>query len=160
MVRLLLHVMVISNPSTSVLTCPKGYPSLAAFLDSDENFMVYRRFGYVQSRLLLEKQDDLRKLETKLDKYDKQVQRTNPINLMTHDLSEEDAEPRRAITEKLEKTFCEYGWFILILKFENFGNVQRAEQLYENFLANSSRITGVGPLWITTKNRRPRKVET
>ena len=46
---------------------PDGYPKLAAFLDSDENFMIYRRFGYLQSQLLLEKQDDLRQLEEQLD---------------------------------------------------------------------------------------------
>ena len=49
---------------------PDGYPKLGAFLDSDDNFMIYRRFGYLQSRLLLEKQDDLRKLEEALDRLD------------------------------------------------------------------------------------------
>jgi len=71
--------------------------------------MVYRRFGSIQSRLLLEKQDDLRKLEEKLDKYDEHVQRTQPINLQTRDLSEEDAAPRKLLTEKIERKFCEYG---------------------------------------------------
>src|SRR5215469_11608832 len=50
---------IFATPTTakhSVYSCPEGYPRLAAFLDSDENFMVYRRFGYLQSRLLLEKQ--------------------------------------------------------------------------------------------------------
>jgi hypothetical protein len=104
---------------TSVLTCPKGYPSLATFLDSDENFMVYRRFGYIQSRLLLEKQDDLQKLENKLDKYDNQVQRTKPVNLITRDLTEEDAGPRRQLMEKIEQKFCEYGQCISIQRIRN-----------------------------------------
>ncbi|KAL2064190.1 hypothetical protein VTL71DRAFT_4684 [Oculimacula yallundae] len=47
-----------------------GYRSLGTFLDSDENFMVYRRFGYLHSRTLLRKQDELRKLESELDDYD------------------------------------------------------------------------------------------
>ena len=33
---------------------------LATFLDSDDCFMVYRRFGFLQSRRLLEKQEELR----------------------------------------------------------------------------------------------------
>ena len=49
---------------------PDGYPKMAAFLDSDENFMVYRRFGYAQSRLLLEQQDIVRRLEYQLESID------------------------------------------------------------------------------------------
>ncbi|CAG8954500.1 hypothetical protein HYFRA_00004413 [Hymenoscyphus fraxineus] len=48
----------------------RGYRSLSTFLDSDENFMVYRRFGYLHSRVLLRKQDQLRTLEDELDDYD------------------------------------------------------------------------------------------
>jgi len=32
--------------------------------------MLYRRFGYLHSRMLLRKQDELRKLEAELDEYD------------------------------------------------------------------------------------------
>ena len=56
--------------SLAVHEMPLGYPQLGAFLDSDDNFMVFRRFGYLQSRLLLDKQDDLRKLEEQLDRLD------------------------------------------------------------------------------------------
>ena len=93
----------------TVSSCPKGYPRLAAFLDSDENFMIYRRFGYVQGRLLLEKQDELRKLEQRLEKYDKQVEKKCSINLMTRDLPPDDTESRKEIMDKLEQRFCEYG---------------------------------------------------
>ncbi|RDW82287.1 hypothetical protein BP6252_03399 [Coleophoma cylindrospora] len=48
----------------------RGYRSLATFLDSDENFMLYRRFGYLHSRMLLKKQDELRELEFELDECD------------------------------------------------------------------------------------------
>lgn len=50
----------------------RGYRSLSTFLDSDENFMIYRRFGYLHSRVLLRKQDQLRVLEEELDEYDDQ----------------------------------------------------------------------------------------
>ena len=71
--------------------------------------MIYRRFGYIQGRLLLEKQDELRKLEQKLDKYDKQVEKTCSTNLMTRDLRPEDAKSRKEIMDMLEQRFCEYG---------------------------------------------------
>ncbi|KAF2231422.1 hypothetical protein EV356DRAFT_293280 [Viridothelium virens] len=90
-------------------SCPKGYPHLAAFLDSDENFMVYRRFGYLQSRLLLEKQDELRKLERKLDLIDDYNKTANPTLLQMRDLTEEEgAAPRRALFTQIEERFREY----------------------------------------------------
>ncbi|KAL9105913.1 MAG: hypothetical protein Q9227_008972 [Pyrenula ochraceoflavens] len=58
-----------TRPDFSVTTleeCPSGYPRLAAFLDSDEGFSIFRRFGYVQARLVLEKQDEMRRLEQEM----------------------------------------------------------------------------------------------
>lgn len=52
-----------------------GYPRVAAFLDSDENFMIYRRFGFLYSRVLLQKQDELRELEETLDEMDQRDSR-------------------------------------------------------------------------------------
>ncbi|KAL3420457.1 hypothetical protein PVAG01_08956 [Phlyctema vagabunda] len=48
----------------------RGYRSLSTFLDSDQNFMLYRRYGYLNSRILLRKQDRLRKPELELDECD------------------------------------------------------------------------------------------
>lgn len=45
---------------------PDGFPRVARFLDSDDSFGVYRRFGTVFSRLLLNKQDEVSKLEAEL----------------------------------------------------------------------------------------------
>ncbi|KAB8289845.1 hypothetical protein EYC80_010477 [Monilinia laxa] len=56
---------------------PEGYPQLAAVIDSDEQFMLYRRFGHLQARILLNKQDELRELEFQLNHIDK-------IQLLTH----------------------------------------------------------------------------
>lgn len=90
---------------------PKGYPSVATFLDSDENFMIYRRFGFVQARLLLEKQDDLRKLELKLDRYDRRLGKhaQTKDTLRTRDLKPDAATARKEIMDSLEKCFNEYG---------------------------------------------------
>lgn len=45
---------------------PKGFPRVACFLDSDDAFMVFRRFGIVFARLLLNKQDEIRQMEAEL----------------------------------------------------------------------------------------------
>ena len=90
---------------------PRGYPELATFLDSDENFMVYRRFGYVQARLLLEKQEQLRLLEEKLDKLDKQhtTDEEDAEALCTMDIDPEFKADRDDLMAKVERAFNEYG---------------------------------------------------
>lgn len=92
-----------------VQSCPRGYPRLAALADSDENFMIYRRFGYLQSRLLLEKQDELRSLEEELEILDARMEKQDPVHLTTRDLPPEVAVLRKELMEQIEKTFCDYG---------------------------------------------------
>ena len=71
--------------------------------------MVYRRFGYLQSRLLLEKQDDLRRLESALDRFDKKEFKKNEEALMSRqDIEEPEFAPRRELMQKIETKFNEY----------------------------------------------------
>ncbi|PQE28352.1 Peptidase C14 caspase domain protein [Rutstroemia sp. NJR-2017a BBW] len=48
----------------------RSYRSLSVFLNSDEEFRVYPRFGYLHTRLLLTKQHEIRELEAELDRMD------------------------------------------------------------------------------------------
>ncbi|OAL17983.1 hypothetical protein AYO22_11139 [Fonsecaea multimorphosa] len=50
----------------------KGWPRIATFVDSDPNFMIFRRFGFLRTRLLLWHQDVLREMESRLDYQDMQ----------------------------------------------------------------------------------------
>ncbi|OAP64163.1 hypothetical protein AYL99_00135 [Fonsecaea erecta] len=50
----------------------RGWPRIATFVDSDPNFMIYRRFGFLRTRLLLWHQDILREMESRLDYQDMQ----------------------------------------------------------------------------------------
>lgn len=96
-----------------------GYRSLGTFLDSDENFMVYRRFGYLHSRTLLRKQDELRKLESELDDYDDHDAKNNEQGcrlLMSRDSDEaadkkepSDSRTRTKILDDIEKKLDIYG---------------------------------------------------
>ena len=95
--------MVFANAVT-VDEFPDGYPNLAAFQSSDEYFAVYRRFGYLQSRLLLDKQDQLRILENELDTLDaKDSWRSTRLGL-----TREEFEPRQALLDKIETVFVSY----------------------------------------------------
>lgn len=51
-------------------SCPLGYPRLAAFNASEQNFMLYRGFSYVHARLLLDLQTRISILERELDDFD------------------------------------------------------------------------------------------
>jgi hypothetical protein len=93
-----------------VQDCPDGYPRLGAFLDSDDNFMVYRRFGYLQSRLLLEKQEHLRQLEEELDNLDTVDAQKESRNLITmENYDSERYKPRRDLMQRIEYQFQGYG---------------------------------------------------
>jgi hypothetical protein len=72
--------------------------------------MVYRRFGFLQTRLLLEKQDTLRALEKRLDKLDKSETEgeDNEDNLCTRDGGEASTE-RIDLMATIGATFREYG---------------------------------------------------
>ena len=96
---------------------PMGFPKLSCFLDSDDAFMVYRRFGCVFSRLLLSKQDQIGRIEATL----KAMDRTDAVEgngqfLMSHKLDEDRdqiplgwPESRKQLMEKLERKALEYG---------------------------------------------------
>lgn len=95
---------------------PWGFPKLARFLDSDDNFMVYRRFGTICSRLLLNKQDEISKMEGVLQSMDKADERagngkylmSRTLDVERDDIPEFWPESRPQLMEKLEKKFLEY----------------------------------------------------
>jgi len=82
-----------------------GYPNLAAFTNSDEDFAIYRRFGYLQARLLLDKQDHLRLLEERLDLHD----RADPVRHTRKGLTSEQYETRAKLLREIEEVFVSYG---------------------------------------------------
>jgi hypothetical protein len=81
------------------------YPNLAVFSNSSEIFAVYHRFGYLQTRLLLDKEDELRVLEQKLHLYDD----THSIDSHTRALDAEVIGPRNAVLKEIEGAFNAYG---------------------------------------------------
>jgi hypothetical protein len=81
---------------------------VAAFLDSEENFMIFRRFGYLQSRLILDKQDQLHRLEERLDAQDDEFEIKRPGAGRARDIPKGLAKQRGELLSEIEKTFCEY----------------------------------------------------
>lgn len=90
-------------------TQPRGYPSLANFLNSHESFMIYRRFGFLQARLLLEKQGELCDLERMLNRVDQIEVRENMRQPTTRNLSNQSLPRRQDLLTLIEQKFCSYG---------------------------------------------------
>ena len=70
--------------------------------------MIFRRFGYIQARLLLERRARLIDLEAKLDQMDYDDQVEHPTRLRKTVLDDSDGEERRILLRRIERTFCEY----------------------------------------------------
>ena len=98
---------------------PRGFPKLSCFLDSDDAFMIYRRFGLVFSRLLLNKQDEIREMEATLLALDRTdsiegnveylMSRTEDVGRDRDNLPPSCSETRPQLLERLEKKILEYG---------------------------------------------------
>lgn len=102
--------------SCSVKRCVEGYPHLAAFLDTSDDFMLYRRFGFLQARILLNKQDELRVLELDLDHMDSV---STPDVLQSRETDVYMSDKRKNLLVKIEEKFKEYGKTSYVLLLHN-----------------------------------------
>ncbi|MCJ1372338.1 hypothetical protein MMC20_003562 [Loxospora ochrophaea] len=133
---------------------PVGYPKVAAFQDSDENFMIYRRFGFLFSRVLLYKQDELRELEENLNDMDER-DAEDPDDrvkkcLKSRDLDDSRTIPsgwetRRQLLQKIEKKLDEYSRVLL-----------QAQQLVA---MNQPAKRDQTSVWNFLKNERPQLLD-
>jgi hypothetical protein len=121
-----------------VESCGDGYPYLAAFLDSDENFMIYRRFGFLHARLLLQKQDELRIMEEELDRMDKRdkLKNTKALKCRMEDVERQDqeGETRQSLLSRVENTILRYDE--LLLNAQQLAAANRPPERDYNSVAN------------------------
>lgn len=74
--------------------------------------MLFRRFGFLQKRLLLYKQDELREMETELDILDKIDEIHNPGVLVSRVSDDIESPKRRQLIADIEIKFKEYGQYL------------------------------------------------
>ena len=94
--------------------CPDGYPRLGAFLSSDQNFTLYRGFSYLHSRVLLDLQVDLARLERELDRRDKEDEANGDrrrLRCLDRDRARGRSEERsrQTILAEIKSKLVEYG---------------------------------------------------
>jgi hypothetical protein len=109
--------------------CAKGYPNVAAFLDSDENFTILRRYGWLQWRLLLSKQEELRRLEADLELYEEAMIDQNEDAFKSRDTTGICVEEHAKLLADIETKFQEYASLIdTAQKMMAFGKPSEADR--------------------------------
>jgi hypothetical protein len=75
MVRPLEHIYCCGRQADKILVIvdnyPEGYPQLAAFMNSDESFAIFRKFGQTNCRVMIHLQSEIAALEKELEELDR-----------------------------------------------------------------------------------------
>ncbi|KAL8785690.1 MAG: hypothetical protein Q9195_008536, partial [Heterodermia aff. obscurata] len=141
---------------------PEGYPRLGCFMDSDESFLIYRRFGGVFSRLILNKQDELRAMEQRLFMMDQEDAENDPKRLMsrTYDL-QKDADPnvdktlsRSFLLAQMERAALEYSHLLTHAKQLVAMNRPTASERrnVQTYIHNTKPLTAVESAFLSDEN--------
>ncbi|KAL8919093.1 MAG: hypothetical protein Q9208_006977 [Pyrenodesmia sp. 3 TL-2023] len=95
-----------------------GYPTLAAIEDSDPSFLIYRKFGWLRNRLLLDLQDELVTLERELELIDASTtRRGDPDNVLASRRNDQRKKTkRRGLLKEIHQKLLEYDEVLLHLK--------------------------------------------
>jgi hypothetical protein len=92
---------------------PKGYPRTAAYINSDVDTALFRRFGDLHARCLLYMQVELTDLGAKLTKLDEddnaQGETEWKITHSTHYKDGRKNEDRKCLIGEIEKKLVAYG---------------------------------------------------
>ena len=79
--------------------------------------MIYRRFGYLQTRVLLDKQDKLRLLEDELTAFDCENEDCSASNQPNEEI-EDVVKDRAELLERIDTGLSSYGKYTLHDLFE------------------------------------------
>jgi hypothetical protein len=99
-------------------------------MNSDENFLICRKYGFLHSHVLLYRQDELRELEQELLAMDKTVNKTDDTMLKCRTREERSSGERRNLINKIDDKLCEYNDFVQ--RTRAFATLQRASQRNHN----------------------------
>ncbi|KAK5007432.1 hypothetical protein LTR28_005293 [Elasticomyces elasticus] len=89
---------------------PMGYPRLASFLNSDDNFLICRRFGVLHNRVMLYRQDELDQLEAHLMALDAEDADEDPRALMSRKRDDRrEGACRRELIMEIDEKLKAYG---------------------------------------------------
>jgi hypothetical protein len=110
-----------ADTSNSVDDYPKGYPQLACFANSDDNFANVRRFGRLSYRILAHLQNDLTEMEKMLDELDKKDAADKIMGKRLRAFENYNGwnDDQRKLVSKITATYSQYGMIVLIMIIES-----------------------------------------
>ncbi|RYP76768.1 hypothetical protein DL770_007178 [Monosporascus sp. CRB-9-2] len=91
----------------TINSAPNGYPKLGALIATNENYLIFREFKYLQARLLLEIQDQLREYEDELDALERGSHITH-VNLQSREMNDRGPGQRKELMRKIEDRYEKY----------------------------------------------------
>ncbi|CAI6331467.1 unnamed protein product [Periconia digitata] len=121
---------------------PQGYPRLAAFMNSDENFLICRQYGNLHNRVLLYRQDELRELESELFEMDKKALATDELQLGSRTREERCSPERRGLINRIDEKLREYN--DIVQRTRSFATLQKATE--RNYRSVKNWMDMEGPL--------------
>ena len=86
-----------------------GYQSFSAFVASDNDFFVLRKFGALSARVLLALQDELSRLEEKLEALELGVREKDAPDIHNGSFRQETQGDRRALVCEVQRLLREYS---------------------------------------------------
>ncbi|KXJ90745.1 hypothetical protein Micbo1qcDRAFT_226750 [Microdochium bolleyi] len=89
-----------------------GYRGYSEFLASDNELLLFRRFGVLNARVALDMQDQLARLEERLEALDKQYSSVYGADVNNGSLRDDEPE-RAAIVAEIAKLLPKYNGFIM-----------------------------------------------
>jgi hypothetical protein len=105
---------------------PNGYPRFAAFMNSDENFLICRKYGFLHNRVLLYRQDELRALEQELLFMDKAANKLDDTMLKCRTREERSSGERRDLINRIDAKLLEYN--DIVQRTRSFATLHRATE--------------------------------
>lgn len=82
---------------------------LARFTSSAPEYYVFREFRYLQSRVLLHLQDELRALETQLMRLDESDRIKDPDLLQSREQDDKESGVRKILMDRIHGKLTRYG---------------------------------------------------
>jgi hypothetical protein len=88
---------------------PPGYPSVAALFSKDNDFAIFRRFRYLNTRNLLHLQAELISLETKLQETDSSLAANARTDILGSWGAFSQDEGRRKLAQTIRERLHDYS---------------------------------------------------
>jgi hypothetical protein len=90
-----------------------GYRGFSAFLASDNDFLIFRRFGAINARLLLYLQDEIAVLEEELEELEADCMAKNAEDIHNGSFRQEALPERTEMLEALNVKVRQYSKWVL-----------------------------------------------